>query len=76
MSMYADNTSLSWEPKDPVQLNKLVNGDLKRIRSWMQGDKVSLNLIKTQCMLHLLQIYTTFAKKSIEKLGLEFQEIA
>ena len=54
VSMYADDTSLTFQSKDISQLNETINDDLKHLNLWMQGNKLSLNVSKTQSML----IYT------------------
>ena len=48
--MYADDTSISYSSKDIDELNETLNSDLKR---WLEGNKLSLNVIKTQAMVML-----------------------
>ena len=49
--MYADNTSHTLQSQDISQLNETINDDLRRLDLWMQGNKLSLNVSKTQSML-------------------------
>ena len=51
VSMYADDTSLTLQSQDISQLNETINDDLRRLDLWMQGNKLSLNVSKTQSML-------------------------
>ena len=51
VSMYADVTSLALKSQDISQLNETINDDLRRLDSWMQGNKLSLNVSKTQSIL-------------------------
>ena len=51
VSMYADDTSLCLKSKDISQLNEAINDDLEHLDSWLKGNKLSLNVAKTQSML-------------------------
>ena len=51
MSMYADDTSLCYQSHDLTRLNEAINSDLKKLDTWLQGNKLSLNVAKTQSML-------------------------
>ena len=51
MSMYADDTSLCYQSHDLTRLNKAINSDLKKLDTWLQGNKLSLNVAKTHSML-------------------------
>ena len=51
VSMYADVTSLCYQSSDITQLNEAINGDLKQLDTWLQGNKLSLNVAKTHSML-------------------------
>ena len=60
VSMYADDTSLCHQPNDITQLNKAINNDLRHLDTWLQGNKLSLNVAKTHSML-----ITTKQKRNI-----------
>ena len=62
MSMYADDTSLCHQALNITQLNGAINNDLKQLDSWLQGNKLSLNVTKTHSML-----ITTKQKRNILK---------
>ncbi len=51
VTMYADDTSISHSTKDINDLNFALNSDLDRLKGWLQGNKLSLNVIKTQAMV-------------------------
>ena len=52
--MYADDTSLCYQASDIETLNEAINNDLIQLEAWLKGDKLSLNVAKTNSML----IYT------------------
>ena len=47
---YTDDTTLSHSSKNITDLNENLNRDLCNLKQWLQGNKFSLNLIKTQAM--------------------------
>ena len=49
--MYADDTSLCYQSSDINQLNETINDDPKQLDTWLQGNKLSLNVAKTHSML-------------------------
>ena len=49
--MYADDTSLCYQSHDLTLLNEAINSDLKKLDSWLQGNKLSLHVTKTYSML-------------------------
>ena len=51
VSMYADDTSLCLKSRDISQLNEAINDDLAHLDSWLKGNKLSLDVAKTQSML-------------------------
>ena len=50
VSMYADDTSLCHQSNDLTQLEEAINSDLKQLTTWLQGNKLSLNVAKTHSM--------------------------
>ena len=50
-SMYADDTSLCYRSSDITQLNEAINNDLSKLDTWLQGNKLTLNVAKTHSML-------------------------
>ncbi len=51
VTMYADDTSISHSAKNINELNDTLNSDLDRLKEWLQGNKLSLNVVKTQAMV-------------------------
>ena len=51
VTMYADDTSLCQQSNDLTQLNEAINSDLRKLDTWLQGNKLSLNVAKTHAML-------------------------
>ena len=51
VSMYADDTSLCYQSSDINELNETINNDFKQLDIWLQGNKLSLNVAKTNSML-------------------------
>ena len=49
--MYADDTGISYAFKNIGELNTVINRDLDCLNKWLQGNKLSLNVIKTQAMV-------------------------
>ena len=51
VTMYADDTSLCHQYHDLTQPNEAINSDLKKLETWLNGNKLSLNVAKTHSML-------------------------
>ena len=51
VTMYADDTSISFAAKSVNDLNMTLNRELDSLRKWLQGNKLSLNVLKTQAMV-------------------------
>ena len=49
--MYADDTSICYHSRDITQLNEASNRDLYNLEKWLDGNKLSLNVVKTRAML-------------------------
>ena len=51
VTMYADDTTISYSSNNIDELNNYLNRDLNCLEHWLQGNKLSLNVIKTQAMV-------------------------
>ena len=51
VTMYADDTSLCYQSHDLTQLNEAINSDIKKLETWLRGNKLSLDVAKTHSML-------------------------
>ena len=45
---FADDTNLLHINKSPKMLNKLINYDLKNLSNWLNANKITLNVTKTE----------------------------
>ena len=65
--MYADDISISYASKNIRQLNTAINRDLDCLNKWLQGNKLSLNVVRTQEMvLGSQQNLKTIADKKVD----------
>ena len=46
--MYADDIRISYSSKNIDELNETLNSDLDYLKQWLEGNTLSLNVIKTQ----------------------------
>ena len=51
VTMYADDTSISHSSSSLVDIEQTLNSELNDLKLWMQGNKLSLNVLKTQAMV-------------------------
>ena len=51
VTMYADDTTISYSSNNIDDINDYLNRDLNCLKQWLQGNKLSLNVIKTQAMV-------------------------
>ena len=69
-TMYTDDTTISNSSDNMEDLVSVVNSKLSRLNRWLQGNKLSLNIIKAQAMIvgskqkliHMKQSYSTIQK--------------
>ena len=50
-TMYADDTSISYSSTSLEGINQTLNGELTLLKQWLQGNKLSLNVLKTQVVV-------------------------
>ncbi len=50
-TMYADDTAISYSSDKSEELDLVINEELSYIERWLQGNKLSLNVVKTQAMI-------------------------
>ena len=51
MSVYADDTSLCYQAHDLTRLNEAIDNDHRKLDTWLQGNKLSLNVAKIHSVL-------------------------
>ena len=49
--MYADDTAISYPFDKSEELELVISEELSCIERWLQGNKLSLNVVKTQAMI-------------------------
>ena len=50
-TMYADDTAISYSSDKSEELDLVINEELSCIERWLQGNKLSLNVVKTQAII-------------------------
>ena len=73
-TMYADDTTISYSSDNMEDLVAVFNSELSRLNRWLQGSKLSLNVIKTQAMMfgskqklsHMKQSYSAIPRFYLE----------
>ena len=50
-TMYADDTNISFKSKNLVELQDCMNIELKSLNTWLEVNKLSLNIAKTEFMV-------------------------
>ena len=66
VSMYSDESSLCYQSNDLTQLNEAINSDLTKLDSWLQGNKLSLNVARTHSMLIFSKQNTVFSRDKMK----------
>ena len=51
VAMYADDTTIYYSSPSMNDINTSINADLKALRGWLEGNKLSLNVVKSQGMI-------------------------
>ena len=49
--MYAEDTSIFYSSSSLADINQTLNSELNELKQWLQGNKLSLNVIKTQAQI-------------------------
>ena len=56
-SLFADDTNIYFKHHDLIQLQKIMNRELKKVRKWLDANRLSLNIDKTNFVVfHAPQI--------------------
>ena len=76
VSMYADDTCLYYSFDSVDAMNQAINADLIALKGWLEGNKLSLNVAKTEAMIigsnkKLRKIDTPDAPKPQFRIGSE-----
>ena len=49
--LFADDTNIYYESKDLSDLIRIVNKELRLVKKWLDSNKLSLNIDKTNCII-------------------------
>ena len=74
VSMYADDTTLCYQSRHLTRLNEAINSDLKKLESWLQSNKLSLNVAKTHSMLISIKQKQNSLKSQNKDLDLKIRD--
>ena len=74
VSMDAEDTSLCYQFSDINVLNEAINNDLKQLDTWLQSNKLSLNVAKTNSMLVSTKQKHNILKSRNEDLDLKIRD--
>ena len=50
-TIYADDMTISYSSKSIGELNAMLNNDLHCLEEWLHGNKLTLNILKTEAMI-------------------------
>ena len=50
VNVYADDTSLTYSAAKLDNVTQVINSELEKLKEWLQGNKLSLNIDKTTSM--------------------------
>ena len=51
VSTHADDTSIYYASESVSEINQAINADLEALKGWLEGNKLSLNVAKTEAMI-------------------------
>ena len=51
VTMHADDASISYSSSSLADIDQSLNSELNDLKLWLQGNKLSLNVLKTQAMV-------------------------
>ena len=49
--LFADDTNIYYESSDLLNIQKTVNRDLRKVRKWLEANRLALNIDKTNFVL-------------------------
>ena len=65
--MYADDTNISMESNNHSELENLMNAEIANLNTWLEANKLSLNIAKTEFMIiGSRQRLSTFDNQNVE----------
>ena len=65
--MYADDTNISMQSNNLSELENLMNAEIGNLNTWLEANKLSLNIAKTEFMIiGSRQRLSTFDNQNVE----------
>jgi hypothetical protein len=66
--MYADDTNISMQSNNLSELENLLNAEIANLNTWLEANKLSLNVAKTEFMILIgfRQRLSTFDNQNVE----------
>ena len=49
--LFADDTNIYYESSDLLNIQKILNRELRKVRKWLEADRLALNIDKTNFVL-------------------------
>ena len=49
--LFADDTNIYYEPSDLLNMQKIVNRELRKVRKWFEANRLAMNIDKTNFVL-------------------------
>ena len=49
--LFADDTNIYYESSDPVNIHRILNRELRKVRKWLEANRLALNIEKTNFVL-------------------------
>ena len=49
--LFADDTNIYFESSDLLQIQKVVNRELRKVRKWLEANRLALNIDKTNFVI-------------------------
>ena len=49
--LFADDTNIYYESSDLLNIQKIVNRELRKVRKWLEANRLALNIDKTNFVL-------------------------
>ena len=65
--LFADDTNIYFEWTDVLQVQKVVNRELQKVRKWLEVNRLALNIDKTNFVILHLQIRIILYFDLVEK---------
>ena len=69
INMYADDTTINYANRDPNNVMRAINTDLHLIATWIESNKKTMNISKTQVMIFSRRVARSQAELNIVQIN-------